>query len=450
MTTERALFGSAVRGIFASLGSDALQKVAGLAGTFIVLQALAPYEYGLWQLVLSVLTLFDVLLIPSIASMLIADTSREIGEGRSDRAGAIVAQAAPLFIGLGLAGALLMILFAPYIAQASGIDLTLLIRVLALALVAEGILQIYQLVLQGTLALVHAQILKALKRLAYFVGVTALVLGLPLGVTGIVYAYVFSLFIPVLLYAPVIYPRFISLVRGRERSGQSFFEAAWKRGQWALLGDFTTAISAALWPWILGYYLSIAEVGYVSLAILVLGQVASLAPVSFVLRSVLPRTVGTEGRTRAWLMRSMKYAIWSQMAGGLAIVSGSAIVVPLLFPAYAPVIALTAAILLTLPVRVVGVVASEWFFAAKQQRTLFFISNLPKVLLLALLPLFLMWFGLVGFVVWYLINAEIITYLRLRMIGREEGGAITLREIIFPDREDGVILSRVLGSLSRR
>jgi len=444
---HHSLFGPALRGIFAALGSDAIQKVLGLSATLIVLSVLKPYDYGLWQLLLSVLTAFDVLLLPSVGSMLIADVSREIGEGRRNRAGAIVVRAVPLFIALGTLAALFMCLAAPFVTRASGIDLTLWIYIVSGSLIAEGVMQGYHIVFQGTLELVHAQVLKILKRFFYVLGIGVLLLGFHMGITGVAVAYTISLVVPIVVYAPFALSRFRALIRGREGGHHHFIEAVWERGRWSVLGEIVAVATASAWPWIVGYYLSVADIGYISVATMVLGQVASLAPISFILRSVLPRTMEIEGRTRAWLARSMKYAVWSQIFGGLAVVAAVYFVVPLFFPAYRAVVPLVAALIVTLPIRAVGAVASEWFFATKQQRALFLVSNMPKIPLLVLLPPLLAFFGVFGFALHLILSADILTYLRLRLIAKREGGHISLGEILVPDREDQIIFRRILDAL---
>jgi O-antigen/teichoic acid export membrane protein len=303
-------------------------------------------------------------------------------------------------------------------------------------------MQCYQLVFQGTLALVHAQALKMFKRFCYFISIGVLVFWFETGLIGVAFAYALSLLVPVIFYAPLAVSRFRALIKGREGGHYHFIEAVWERGRWSICGELLATSVASMWPWIIGYYLSVADIGYISIANMILGQIASLAPISFVLRSVLPRTLGVEGRTRAWLVRSMKYAIWSQVIGGLVIMVAVYFFIPLLYPAYVFVVPLVAVLLITLPVRAVGTVASEWFFALRRQRSLFFISNLPKLFLIALLPPLLAWWGMFGFVVYTLISTEVFAFLRLRLIARDQGGYITLREMLIPDAEDSKVLRR--------
>lgn len=446
-TPHPSLFGSALRGILAALGSDVAQKFFGVVATLIILAVLSPYDYGLWQLGLSVLIAFDVILFPSVASMLIADVSREIGSRAFGKAGSIVRAVVPLSIVLGALGALAMGVTAPFVSAYSGIDLTLFLQVMALALIAEGFSQGYQVVLQGTLSLVHAQILKVLKRASYVAGIIFFVFFAKFGLMGLAYAYVSSIFIPLIFYAPIVIPRYQRLIAQHEGSWLPFFEAGFERGRWLVGADLIGASVGALTPWIIGYYLSVAEIGYISLATMLLGQAASLAPVSFILRSILPRTLTAEGRTRAWLTRSMKYAVWSQLCSGILVVGAAALIIPFLYPQYSVVVPLTAAFILALPVRVVGTVAAEWFYAARRQRALFLVSNLPKIVLLSILPIFLWGFGLLGFVLHYLLSSDILTFLRLRLVGREEGGRILLREIVVPDKEDATIFWRILDAV---
>lgn len=449
--SQPPLFVSAAKGFTAAFAGDILLKILGLAATAIVLRALSPYEYGQWQLLLSVVIAFGAISIPGISSMLVADISREIGAGNLRRANGIAVRASLLFIGLSALGALALIVAAPHIRKVSGIDMVFLMRILALSVFALGIKQSYQMVMQSRLEYVYAQAMKTVDRFAYLVGIALFVVVLEYGFHGVVYAYVLSTCTSVVVFAPRMLGLFIREAREQEfGEWRPFVDAVWGRGKWALGMDGVNAAIGAVWPWIVGYFLSIEMVGIISVTLLVLGQVAAFVPINYVLRSVLPRTAESTERLRDWLFRAMKISLWGHIISGVLAFIACALLFPLFFPQYVPSLTLLAALLITLPLRGLAVAATEWFFASALQKELFFTSAIPKAVTYALLPLFLWLGGIVGYVLWYILSSDIILQARMYMIGKRLGTTPTMRFLFVPDATDVEILQRVLKLFTAR
>ena len=442
--TEQPLFVSASRGLVAALGGEVVLKVLGFASTFIVLQQLGPYQYGLWQLLLSTGIAFGVVTVPGIASMLVADVSREIGKGEKARANGILLRAISAFSLLGLVGGGALLIAAPIIHDISGIDMVFYMQLLAIAVMALGIKQSYQLVFQSRLNYVHAQIMKAIDRLSYFVGIVIFLLYLGSGFEGVVYAYVISTCTALFVYAPYMVRLIIEASRNYERAHWlPFWEAVFMRGKWALGTDVVNAAIGSLWPWMVGYFLSVEAVGIIGVTVLALGQISSLIPISYVLRSVLPRTVSDPTRTRDWLFRSMKLSFWGNVLGAVAAFCLCLVIFPSFFPQHAPALPLIAALLITLPLRGMATTAAEWFYASGEQRELFFVSTVPKVIVHALMPLFLWKGGLAGYALWYILTADILLYARIQVIGKKLGGMIASPFLLRVDETDIDIVKRV-------
>lgn len=446
--SQPPLFVSAAKGFIAAFTGDILLKILGLAATAIVLRELSPYEYGQWQLLLSVVIGFGAITVPGISSMLVADISREIGTGNVRRANGIAVRASLLFIGLGAIGALALVIAASHIRTVSGIDMVYLMRVLAISVFALGIKQSYQMVMQSRLKYVQAQVMKTVDRSAYLAGIAVFVLVLGWGFHGIVYAYVLSTCTSVVVFAPYMLRLFIREAREQELGEwRPFIDAVWGRGKWALGSDGINAAIGAAWPWIVGYFLSIELVGIISVTLLILGQIAAFVPINYVLRSILPRTAESPERMRDWLFRSMKISFWGHIMAGIAAFFACSILFPLFFPKYVPSLTLLAALLISLPLRGLAVAASEWFFASAMQRELFFVSGIPKAVTYLLLPLFLWFGGIIGYVLWYLISSDVVLQARIYIITKRLGSAPSLSFLLKPDASDIDIMDRVIKLL---
>jgi O-antigen/teichoic acid export membrane protein len=444
--TERSLFGHAFRGILTSLGGDVFFKVTGAAASFVVLHQLNAYQYGLWQLILSVVTVFATVTFPGVASMLVADVSRELGAGNVRRANGIIVRAAVLFVSLSSLGAVAMYVGAPFIHALSGINVVSLVQLLSLSVFAMGIRQVYQMMLVSHLQFIHGQAVKAAERAAYLVGAVVFLIIFDKSFEGVVYAYVFGSLAPIVLYAPYIIRMLRTSFADHEReNSNAFMEAVWTRGRWAILTDGVNAAAGALWPWIIGYFLSVEAVGVVGIALLMLAQVAAFVPVAPMLRSVLPRTAESPERLREWLSRAMKLSLWGNVAAGAAAFLVASILFPVFFPQHVAALPLFAALLLSLPTRSVASAAAEWFYAMRMQRELFFASAVPKALGLLVLPLFVYAGGLIGYVLWYILHSISLVYARTYVVRVIGGSRLSLREILVPDRVDIELIERAIA-----
>ena len=443
MDRTRELFTPAVKGMVAALGGDMVLKALGLAATFITLQVLDPFQYGLWQLLLSVAGAFGFVTIPGIASMLVAEVSREYGAGRKREGNGIAVRAAGLFVLLSACGALCMMVAAPFIKELSGIDIVRIAQILAVSVFAIGVRQAYGLALHSRMQFFHVQSMKVLDRFSYLVWIVVFLGYLQYGVEGVVYAYVLSNLTSVVCYAPYILSLYREMYANQAKDDwQPFVTSSWDRGKWVMGTDFVNTFTGTVWPWVVGYFLDVEAVGIIGITILLLGQVASFVPVSYVLRSILPRTSETPERMREWLYRSMKFSMWGHMLSGIMAFAACVVVFPWWFPQHSGAIPLFAVLLLSLPLRGLTTSVTEWFYATGNQRDLFFVSALPKLAITAFLPLFLWAGGMMGYALWYLLSTDVVLLSRLARVSRALGARFGIREIVILDRVDMGLLAR--------
>jgi len=223
---------------------------------------------------------------------------------------------------------------------------------------------------------------------------------------------------------------------------KSLFMDVWGRGQWAILSDIAGAAVGSVWPWVTGYFLGVEMLGLISVALLATGQVVTSVPVQYVLRSVLPRTTTDPSRMHDWVVRSMRYSVWMLMGAGVGMIAVFIIASRLFFPQYEAALPFVAAFLVTLPIRGVATVAGEWFFALGLQKSLFATSTVPKVVMLVLLPPFLMLMGPIGFLLWYVFQADAIVFMRLKTMRRKAGRSISFKNAFSPEQTDYVFFEK--------
>lgn len=411
-------------------------KALSVLSTFIILHYLAPYDYGLWRLLISALSVASLLNFSSLSGLLVADISRELGGGRRGVARHILRRALVFFVVSGLCVATVFFLSAPVVTHVSKIDLTFYLQVLSITVIASAVRKLYDIIFQAYLMPVWAQSLSFVGSLSYLVGIALFVVTMPFGLKGLVYAYALSAVVPVVLFLPALISKLTRKPGEDEANGSySFRDAIWTRGRWTIAEDYATTFVSSLWPWIAGYLLSISAVGIMSIAVLLVSQVTSLIPVQYVLRSVLPRLAAQSANVETWLMRAMRYSMAVQLIIAIGVLGVAQVVFPWLFPTYATALPLYTFLILAIPFRAGSTVLTEWYYTYKRQRQFFFINVLPKVSLI-LLPMLLISIGMFGFGAWFIFDSAVVYFFSLSMIKGETGINLLHLRLLLPDATD--------------
>lgn len=441
MIETKSLKRQAAEGFIISFVGDSLYKILGIVTTFVVLAVLTPYEYGLWRLILSVLSFMGIIALTGIAGVVVADISRELGQGNKARAYAATWRATHILVGASVCAGVLLFCVAPIISAISKIHLTVYLWILAGSLVFGGITQVLQILFQAYLEPRRALILKNAANASYLIALIFCIPYLKLSVFGLVIAYTISILVPILLFIPYAIREFRTIARERDRSSYSLREVLIRRGGWALLTDYVSILETSLWPWIVGYFLSIEQVAYAGLAVVITSQVYSLVPLQYVLRSILPRMADSRERMQEWTARASRYSIWMHTSVALLIFFGFTVATWFFFPRYIIAIPIVAVLLVVVPFRAVSVVIIEWMYSVRNQRGIFLSTSVPRLIWIVFLPVLLMFFGIAGFVIWYVGSSLSIIFARFAVSAGELSLPKTLRAYIVPDATDYQLLN---------
>lgn len=449
MNGEKTMARHAVEGFLITVVGDSLYKVLGIATTFVVLAVLSPYEYGIWKLLQSALSFMSIFALSGITGVVVADISRELGIGEKAKAHAATWRAIQILMTAGIVAAVCLFVAAPFISAISKIHLTAYLWILAVSLIFGGVIQVLQILFQARLEPRRALLLKNIANTAYLAAIILCIPYLKLSVMGMAIAYVVSTAVPVLFFLPYIVKELGSVIRGRDGS-YSLSEVLIRRGGWALATDYVSILESSLWPWIVGYFLSIEEVAYTGLAIVIVSQVYSIIPLQYILRGILPRLVSDGSRMEEWIARAGRYSMWLHIAASVAVLAALAFVMPYFFPKYAIATPLVAVLLIAAPFRAVGAVIIEWLYAVRNQRAIFLSTAIPRLVCLLLLPLLLIAFGIAGFAIWYLLSSISIILVRFALTDRRIRGKFTLGGLFVPDDEDWTLLKKGMGIVKTR
>lgn len=447
MTDDTPFFKTIAKGGIIMTGGNVILKIFAILATVIILRYISVYDYGLWKLILAVLGSVGLLTLPNIENFLIADMARELGRKREDMYTALFQQASFLIFALGCAAAVGLFFAAPVISFFTKLSITFPLQILSLSFVFSAIQRIYFIVFYSRLEFLHVQGMKILYRAAYLAALPVLIFYFELGFMSIVYAYVFSLALPLMVYAI----HFAKLLRGIWRAEYEVNFSLWRafktHGKWALLTTYAEDIVGSVRPWIIGYFLGVEAVAIIMAAQSLFGEIVNAVPLSQILAPIIPREVDRENRFRLIIERSIKYSLWFFVAAGIVAFFVVPPLVGVLFPNYVSAIPLFSVILLALPAVPFSILTTQAFYALKAQRELFISTVTPRAVTIpVVLPLFLKAFGMMGAVAEYIITAYSIAFMRMRSLRRiAPEFRFSLATLIQFDTTDRIFAERILN-----
>lgn len=425
-----------------------LLKFAVVASTLVILRYVSIYDYGLWQLVLSVVSFLSLLVLAGAEDVFLADLSREIGDKNKAKSKSVIIAAGNLFIGLGLFTALILFLTAPLISLISNIELTTYLRIASLYFILQGAHRFYSLIFNAHLQFVQFQSIKIINRIAYLLLLLLFVLWADMKLLGVVYAYVLSLVPALIIFLPGIIKTLKYLHKVAADSVYSLRNTFIIHGKWALLMDYANNLLASVRPWMIGYFLGIDAVAIFAVSMSLLGEVMNFLPLRQIFAPIIPRYVDSTERLKFLYQRVIKYSLLFYTFVGLFIFIFAPYAVKILFPQYVVSLPYFNILLLTLLALPFGVITMHIFYAFKQQKKLLLYTIIPKGIALLILPLFIMQLGLYWVAIVQVSASLIVGVMSVYILRKTMPEIkISLKGLLIFDQDDKFLLKRVMGSI---
>lgn len=347
-----ALFGMLLSAGAVAGASGFLLRGLGLFSTLVLLNSISVYEYGLWRLALGAVGIFGLLALPGFDSLITADLGREAGKENRSLYKAVFLKMSGLLAILSLAACVLLLMIAPFITRVSGIDMTLLLRVLAFTIFTTTLQRVYAYAFSTNLRFAHAQGVALVNASLYLAALTFFSWEGKLSVLHVAMSMLISSVMTILIFLPPLLTLLRSIWRMKDDSEYSLMRTLREHGKWGIVSGYTDTASSSLKPWIMGFFVGIEAVGLFSAAIAIFSALNNLLPLNQVLASVLPRSLSDRARLVFLLKRSLKYTFFAYVVLGLIAFTAVPLLIPVLFPSYTasiPLFLLACASLLSIP-----------------------------------------------------------------------------------------------------
>jgi O-antigen/teichoic acid export membrane protein len=431
------------RGTFWYTLNTVLTKIIGLVTMFFVLRTLSVYEYGLVELVLTVIGVFSIFRLPGISDTVIADMARERGRENYAALKNIFHNYLILQFFLGIIAWAIIFwganLLAPYYGGVSA-----LISIISFSFLFSIARTAYT-----TLFSVHLQFFTQslhtfLEELAKLIFVFVFIFIFEMGPQGLVLAIVLSQGAALI----AILPLFIKSYQPLSKINTPRTEPPWAlllaHGKWSLFSNYLSGLSQNMRVWFIKLFLGTEAVGLFAVASGLLSHVSSLVPIGQVIRPILPQYLEQKERFYRIIGKGIKY----QLLGYFALFPLAYFVFPplisALFPNYVVSLPFYKVLLVTLIPISFAATFTSLFTAVKEQKKHFYsvvaLCFSVAIFSLLLLPVFGIW----GIVYEFIITTIISNVAKYHYLKKIYSGFSLSRFPLFSfDSEDFVVLEKI-------
>ncbi len=395
-------------------------NIAGYAVTalnsFIIIYFLSLREFGLYQLILSVMAFAESLTAGFLSDLVLTDFSKYIGRGEKGLAKKLFFEYA-LFKGV-LVLVLMAILFfgAGLVSDHYGKDIALFLRVATIALIFRVGLSVQGLFFDGNIYF-KAQSVSFLGELAKTFFIIGSVIFYKLGILEIILAYVVGHLFSFIFSSAYFYSLFKKTLAGYRSSqtGSLIRSLLAQYGPWMALRYLLSRIANNIRPWIIGIFLGVEAVGIFSFARNIIAVIARLMPLG-TFGLLLPRELGNKQRLRYLFTRMTKYSLFLGLIYAVVSFLVFPLGVKLLFPKYQAAIPIFGIMSIILVLYSFYKMFRMVLVVFKEQKALLLRSIDESLLAPALLFILLPIFGVLGTAIEWVLTYTLTTILFYRYL----------------------------------
>lgn len=410
--------------------------------SFIVLRLVSVYEYGLYQLVISIVAIAESLTAGFLDDLVLTDLSRYLGDKKNDLAKRLFFELALVKMSLAVLFTVIIIGGAEIIARYYDSNIALLLRIVGTALIFRVGLSVMNLFFDSNIyfSALGAPVFGEVVKLAV---VLALWFWQGLGVTQILIAYVIghiSAFIFSSVHFVVIYRRVFSSFSMVRRS--LIKELLRVYGFWVGLKYALSRVTNNIRPWIIKIFTTTEAVGLYMFASSLAAIIMRLMPLG-TFGILLPRELGDKIKLRYLFARVTKYSVFLSFVFSVLSFIFVPMFIGLVFPKY------TSAVPLFLIMT--GVIFLYGFYKIfrmvlvvfKEQKTLTIRSLdgsiLSPLLLVILLPIF----GVNGAAMEWVLTYAVTTVLFYYYLIKAHPYLKLRWKDFLPDKHDGALTQKI-------
>lgn len=306
-----------------------------ILSSFLIIYFLSVYEYGVYQLIISIIALAESLTIGLIDDVVFSDMSRYFGEKKYNQAKKLFKDYALLRIGSACILTCLIIIFSKIISVHYGYDMSFYISLIALSLPIMTAVSVMNIFFRANVyfsslgAPVFGEILKL-----FFILILWFWQGI--GLLQVIIAYVIGQFLSFLFlgfHFVKVYRRFKKDSSSSQEEYVSVKKLLRGYGFWIFLRYALAKISANIRPFLIKFFAGTEALGIFSFARNLISMLLRFFPVG-TFGDLMPREISDKNRAKFLFVRTLKYSLWISVIFAVLSVSVFPILVREFLPKY--------------------------------------------------------------------------------------------------------------------
>jgi O-antigen/teichoic acid export membrane protein len=377
-----------------------ISKLIGLITTFFLISALSVYQYGVFQLLLSIFSILSSVVAIG-AGVVSNDINRFIGLGKEAEAKKLFFQynGVRLAVGLILSAGLF---FGPaFLGDTYKPDFILLLKLVSIIVFLETIYTLPKSLLGMRLMFNYSASRSSMYKffqagfLAYFFFFSSLTVKEAL--LSLIVGSVSSL---IFLISPTLkaYRPWQGVIMAKENILVKIFRA---HGKWDVVNQFVSKFVSNAQIWLIKIFISTEAVAIYSVAQTMIGTIVGFFPTK-TLGTLIPQAIGDKAKLQRIFEYGNKYLVILSIIMGVGAAITGPIAIHLIFPKYIPSLPYFLVLLFGLPITAIGSVITVFIIAMRRQKYLVYQKVLKAITALPMI-LLMIFFGLWGLVAYQLV-----------------------------------------------
>lgn len=425
---------------------DTLATGLGLINSYFIISSLSVFHFGLYQLVLSFISILDSFSLDVMDSVVFVDLRRYLNQGLRGAAKKLYLGYLKLKLGISLLMAVGAFFLSELIAHSYGEDIGLLIKIASLLLIFRSLQSLESMMLKVVMNFTYWSY-PAVREAAKLIFVaTLLITGGGFSMVQLLTAHVLADGIAILFLTTIIFwKNFSGIFRGVVSDAENHLWAVIKTyGHWAVLRYVFSKISKNTTPWFIKFFINTEAVAFYSLAINLIAFIENLFPLDG-LSPILALKSDDRGQISFIFKRSVKYAFWF----GILLMVGSFVAIPpmvtFIFPKYEPALPIFRVMLLALPIFGFYKILKATLTVLKEHRVLTMRLFNESIMVPLGLTIFLPIFKLAGAGVAYaMAYVERVWFFYSQLIKKYPEFRVKIRQIFTVDDYDRDVFGRMI------
>jgi O-antigen/teichoic acid export membrane protein len=395
-----------------------LLRGVGLVTVFFILRNLSIYEYGLVELVLSIVPLFGILLLPGLNNVVITDMAIEKGRGNISEMKSLFVNFMTLHTVLSTVAWAIVFFGASIIDHFYSEQVTALIRIVSFFFLLSPIRSALGTIFTVYLKFFTQSVLLFLEEFFKLVFILLAFFVFDLRASGVLLSGLLGSFLAFVVVAPVYFKVYGEFSGVKIENKKPFWSVVHYHGKWSVFSSYLNQAGAKLRIWIVQVISGTEAVALFAVAEGLIGHTTALVPIGKVVAPIIPKFVDQKEKFLHIINKSIKYQFFGHVVVAVLGLTLFPVVILYLFPQYETSVTLYKIMLIMLIPTTFASVFQTMFFALKKQKILFY-ANIYRVVLVGVTtPIGLHFWGIKGIAYGFLVVISLFTIERYRILRR--------------------------------